>query len=78
MIIPVPSHHGKPITQWQQEVTEYLTSIQEHLNATNPVQLTHMMGNESAVVEGILMYDPATGEVVVSDGTQYRRLAFAP
>lgn len=78
MIGPVPTYRNKSIEQWQEEVTTFLQDLRNEVSGNAPVQLAYLMGDESAAMAGVLMYDPSTGNVVVSDGaTGFKPLAFA-
>lgn len=73
----VPSPEGKTPHQYMQEVYSYLLDLEQRLENTG-TQLTTLPSSDlSAVQPGVLMWNPVSGRVTVSDGTAWADLAYA-
>lgn len=77
-----PPYPSGNLNEWAVRLYEYLI---EQANADNsapdpsPVALEHQLGSPApkAIVDGVLMYDPAQNAVVVSIGGQWKRVTTA-
>lgn len=81
--IPQPPSKLTGLVQWASQVTAYLTR-QASAN-TKPVeaqivQLRHKLPGDGAKAtkDGILMWDAATGQVVVSVGGAWKTIDYTP
>lgn len=78
--IPPNPADFRSMQEWAEKLYEYFVA-QTRIGADNdplPILLAHRQGGltERAATDGILMYDPSTGKVVVSKDGAFEPLAF--
>lgn len=75
-----PSPLSTSLQTWAQQIYQYLlfekTGRKEV--AAEPVFLAHLKGDEKAVTDGILMFDPIGKKVVVSVDGVWKQIEWAP
>lgn len=77
-----PNPTGISQQTWARQVYEYLlsqTSIKGRTDPT-PVQLTHVMAADMprATRDGLLMFNPTTGKILVSVGGAWKSVTLDP
>jgi microcystin-dependent protein len=68
-----PQFQGN-LQDWSKRLSEYLIRLQQEFGSspTSPINLTHRIGQEKAVQDGTMMFDPVTGEINFAHGGQWR------
>jgi hypothetical protein len=83
---PPPSSYAD-WKQWATQLTLYLAKSSDIKEPTNPqpIQLAHKLaatasnlGLERATTDGLMLYDPALGRVVISVGGVWKSLEWTP
>jgi len=79
-IIPFPPSSSEPtnkqLSSWASAVTVFLRTLVNQPNQA--VQLPYLNSDSRASDDGILMFDPASGHVVVSVSGEWKKLEFVP
>ena len=77
----LPPYPTGDLKAWATQLTEYLLDQQRtEQGATQaaPVALQHKIGDERAIQDGVLMFDPALNKVVVSINGVWRSATLDP
>lgn len=72
---PYPS--GNNWYEWATLLVDFLMAREriEQESLPQPIQLPHRISDEKALADGLLMYDPVAGEVIVSKGGQWTKIS---
>lgn len=73
-LVNIPLPQGNNWKEWAGQLVEYLYALNQLTSEVDPktIHLTHLVGNEKAIEEGAVMYDPAKTSVVVSKNNEWR------
>lgn len=74
-MIERPPYPSGDLYQWALDIVAYIerSSGNDELSAA-PVFLQHRVGDEKAVTDGIMMFDPALGEPVYSHNGVWKKM----
>lgn len=64
----VPSSKAVSLSVWSDKISHFLKALLRELETPGPkvVQLEHKLATASASIDGVLMYDPIAGTMVLS------------
>jgi hypothetical protein len=74
--IPVPVPTGRDMFGWANQIVRYLKSLDSETGMPAPkvIQLEHKMTGAKATTDGLLMWSPADGTVVVSKAGEWYKV----
>lgn len=73
----LPPYPRGDLNAWARQIVDYLLT-REQINTETlpqPVQLPHRIGNEKALADGLILYDPVAGEPVYSKAGQWYKFS---
>lgn len=71
--IPRPLVLTAPLYKWAVQVVNYLTALEKEIETPSPksIQLEHRKENAKATTDGLMMWCPVEGTIIVAKGGQW-------